>query len=212
MADTPVLYGFDGSTYVRTVRAILAKKGIAYDQVPVNVLAGKTRQPEHLARHPFGKVPVLDIDGLRLRETEAICRYLDDRAPEPSVVPADAKDRALMTEVINLIGSYGYSAMLGGVAAYHLFPDFVGGKNEEARRQGLEDTKKLLTLIMEIKGDRPWIAGEQPSVADYLLGPLMFYLSLTPDMGEVLGVAGLQDWWDRISADEHFAETEPALG
>ena len=212
MADTPVLYGFNGSTYVRTVRTILAKKGIAYEQVPVNVLAGETRQPEHLARHPFGKVPVLDIDGLRLRETEAICRYLDDRTPEPSVVPADAKDRALMTEVINMIGSYGYGAMLGGVAAYHLFPDFVGGKNEEARRQGLEDTKTLLTLIMEIKGDRPWIAGEQPSIADYLLGPLMFYLSLTPDMGEVLGEAGLQDWWDRLSADEHFAQTEPALG
>ena len=40
----------------------------------------------------------------------------------------------------------------------------------------------------------------------------MFYLSLTPDMGEVLGVAGLQDWWDRLSADEHFAQTEPVLG
>ena len=212
MPDTPVLYGFDGSTYVRTVRTVLAKKSIAYEQVPVNVLAGETRRPEHLARHPFGKVPVLDIDGLRLRETEAICRYLDDRTPEPSVVPADAKDRAYMTEVINLIGSYGYSAMLGGVAAYHLFPDFVGGKNEDARTQGLEDTKKLLTLIMEIKGNRPWIAGEAPSIADYLLGPLMFYLSLTPDMGEVLGEAGLQDWWDRLSADEHFAQTAPALG
>ena len=212
MADTPILYGFDGSTYVRTVRTILAKKAIAYHQVPVNVLAGETRQPEHLARHPFGKVPVLDIDGLRLRETEAICRYLDDRSPEPSVVPADPKDRAYMTEVINLIGSYGYNAMLGGVAAYHLFPNFVGGKNEEARKQGLEDSKKLLTLIMEIKGDRPWIAGEAPSIADYLLGPLMFYLSLTPDMGEVLGEAGLQDWWDRLSADEHFAGSAPALG
>jgi glutathione S-transferase len=212
MADTPVLYGFNGSTYVRTVRTVLAKKNIAYDQVPVNVLAGETRQPEHLARHPFGKVPVLDIDGLRLRETEAICRYLDDRTSEPSVVPTSAKDRAYMTEVINLIGSYGYNAMLGGVAAYHLFPDFVGGKNEEARKQGLEDTKKLLTLIMEIKADRPWIAGSQPSIADYLLGPLMFYLSLTPDMGEVLGVTGLQDWWDRLSADEHFAGSAPALG
>jgi glutathione S-transferase len=212
MADIPVLYGFNGSTYVRTVRTILAKKNIAYEQVPVNVLAGETRQPEHLARHPFGKVPVLDIDGLRLRETEAICRYLDDRTPQPPVVPEVPKDRAYMTEVINLIGNYGYSAMLGGVAAYHLFPDFVGGKNEDARQQGLEETKKLLKLIMEIKGDRPWIAGDQPSIADYLLGPLLFYLSLTPDIGEVLGEAGLQDWWDRLSADEHFAGSAPALG
>ena len=54
MTDTPTLYGFDGSTYVRTVRIVLARKGIAYDHVSVNVLAGETRTPEHLARHPFG--------------------------------------------------------------------------------------------------------------------------------------------------------------
>ena len=55
-----VLYGFDGSTYVRTVRMLLAEKGAHYEQVPVNVLNGEPRQPEHIARHPFGKVPVLD--------------------------------------------------------------------------------------------------------------------------------------------------------
>ena len=53
------LYGFDGSTYVRTVRMLLAEKGAQYDQVPVHVLKGEPRQPEHLARHPFGKVPVV---------------------------------------------------------------------------------------------------------------------------------------------------------
>jgi glutathione S-transferase len=212
MADTPVLYGFDGSTYVRTVRIILAKKRIAYEQVPVNVLAGETRTPEHLARHPFGKVPVLDIDGMRLRETEAICRYLDDRTSEPSVVPFDAKDRARMTEVINMIGSYGYSAMLGGITAYHLFPDFVGGKNEEARTQGLKDARTLLTLIMEIKGDAAWIAGDRPSIADYLLGPLMFYVSLTPDGADLLAIDGMADWWRAISADEDFTASAPDLG
>ena len=77
MSDKPILYGFDGSTYVRTVRTLLAEKGAEYDQVPLNVLAGEPRLPEHLARHPFGKVPVLDIDGVRIRETDAICRYLD---------------------------------------------------------------------------------------------------------------------------------------
>ena len=59
MSEKPILYGFDGSTYVRTVRMLLAEKRVAYDQVPVNVLAGEPRQPEHLARHPFGKVPVM---------------------------------------------------------------------------------------------------------------------------------------------------------
>ena len=72
----PVLYGFDGSTYVRTVRMLCAEKGVEYEQVPVNVLEGEPRQPEHLARHPFGKVPVLDHDGMRIIETGAITRYI----------------------------------------------------------------------------------------------------------------------------------------
>ena len=212
MSDTVTLYGFDGSTYVRTLRVVLAKKGIAYDQVPVNVLTGEQRSPEHLARHPFGKVPVLDIDGMRLRETDAICRYLDARNPSPALIPSDPKQAAVMAEVMGMISSYGYGAMVGGVAAYHLFPDFVGGKNEQMRTDGLMAAKTLLTLIMEIKGAAPWIAGDAPSLADYLLGPIMFYISLTPDAGEVMSIPGLAEWWDRISADAEFAASAPNFG
>ena len=62
------LWGFDGSTYVRTVKMLLAEKGYTdFEQVQVNVLAGEPRSAEHLARHPFGKVPVLDHDGMRMK-------------------------------------------------------------------------------------------------------------------------------------------------
>ena len=122
------LYGFDGSTYVRTVKMLLAEKGVTdFEQVPVDVLKGEPKQPEHLARHPFGKVPVLEHDGMTIIETGAITRYLNDVLPGRSLVPRDIRDRARMDEVIGVIDSYGYGALLGGVAAYHLFPDFVGG-------------------------------------------------------------------------------------
>ena len=50
------LWGFDGSTYVRTVKMLLAEKGCAdFTQHQVNVLAGEPKKPEHLARHPFGR-------------------------------------------------------------------------------------------------------------------------------------------------------------
>jgi glutathione S-transferase len=87
-----VLYGFDGSTYVRTVRMLLAEKGAHYEQVPVNVLKGEPRQPEHIARHPFGKVPVLDHDGFRIIEAGAIAPYLDEVLPGPSYTPDSSKD------------------------------------------------------------------------------------------------------------------------
>lgn len=209
MTDT-TLYGFDGSTYVRTVRCLLARKGIAYDQVPVNVLEGETRQPEHLARHPLGKVPVLDIDGLRLRETDAIARYLEARNPDPAMFPADPKHRAKADENAALIGNYGYDAIIG-VVAFHLFPDLVGGKNEEARASGLETATTMLRLVLENKGEAPFLSGDAPGYADYLLGPLMAYATMTEDGPALLAVPGLSDWWDRLSADETFKATAPSL-
>lgn len=211
MSDKPVLYGFDGSTYVRTVRMLLDEKGAEYDQVPVNVLAGEPRQPEHLERHPFGKVPVLDIDGVRIRETDTICRYLDETLAGPSLIPETPKDRARMNEAISLINSYGYGALVG-VAGYHLFPDFIGGQNDEARKTCLADSEKLLKLLMEIKGGDKWLAGGKPSLADFFLAPIIFYITLTPDADQVLAVPGVKDWWAAINEVESFKKTEPDLG
>lgn len=211
MSDKATLYGFEGSTYVRTVRMVLANKGVEYDQVPFNVLAGEPRQPEHLAWHPLGKVPVLDIDGMRIRETAAICRYLDETLPGPSLIPDNAKDRAHMSEAIGLINSYGYAALIG-VAGYHLFPDFIGGQNEDARAAYLEDSEELLRLLMEIKGGSAWLAGSKPSLADYLLAPILFYISLTPDADRLLGMPGVSSWWQAMNGVESFKATEPDHG
>ena len=95
-----VLWGFDGSTYVRTVKMVLAEKGVTeFKQVPLNVLKGDPKTPEHLDRHPFGKVPVLDHDGTRILETTAIARYLNDVLPGKSLIPSTPKDRARMDMV-----------------------------------------------------------------------------------------------------------------
>lgn len=206
------LWGFDNSTYVRTVKMLLAEKGFTgFEQVPLNVLAGEPRTPEHLARHPFGKVPVLDHDGLRILETAAIVRYLNDILPGPSLVPGNPRDRARMDMIVGIVDSYGYGALIGGVAAYHLFPDFVGGKNDAARAAGLANSKKVLQLAMQTRGEDPFIAGDL-SLADLFLAPIMFYVMLTPDAPELAAVPGYADWWARMQALPCFQATPPNLG
>jgi glutathione S-transferase len=207
-----VLWGFDGSTYVRTVKMLFAEKGFTqFTQMPLNVLAGEPRTPEHLERHPFGKVPVLDHDGMRILETTAIARYLNDILPGKSLVPATPKDRARMDMIVGIIDSYGYGALIGGVAAYHLFPDFVGGKNDAAREAGLANSRKVLELVMKTKGSSPFIAGEL-SLADLYLAPIIFYVALTPDKDAVFSVDGFADWWTAIQALPSFKDTQPNLG
>jgi len=206
------LWGFDGSTYVRTVKMLLAEKAVTdFKQVPINVLAGDPKTAEHMARHPFGKVPVLDHDGLRILETSAIVRYLNDVLPGKSLVPATPKDRARMDMMISVIDSYGYGALVGGVAAYHLFPDFVGGKNDAMRKGGLENGRKVIDLAMKTKDDSDFLAGNL-SLADLYLAPIVFYVSLTPDADSVFNVDGFADWWTKIQALKSFQSTQPNLG
>ena len=206
------LYGFDGSTYVRTIKMLLAEKHFTdFEQVPLDVLKGEPKEPEHLKRHPFGKVPVVEYDGLQLLETSAIARYLDAVLPGKSLTPATPQDRARMDMVVGVVDSYGYGALLGGVAAYHLFPDFVGGKNEAARESGLSDGRKVIEFAMGTKGASPFIAGDL-SLADLYLAPICFYLSLTPDRDALFATEGFSDWWQRVQALPSYKATEPNLG
>ncbi|MEM6677111.1 MAG: glutathione S-transferase family protein [Pseudomonadota bacterium] len=211
MTEKPVLYGFSGSTFVRTVRMVLADKAIAYDQVPVNVLTGEPKEAEHRARHPFGKVPVLDIDGMRLLETEAITRYLDDAYPAPALVPKDPKDRARMSMAFSVTSSYGYPALLGA-AGYHLFPEFLGNPSEADYAEAMAGGETLLALLMEKKGDDPWLAGASASLADYLLAPIVFYVSLSPAAETLLAPSPVAAWWERMQGVPSFAATAPDLG
>jgi glutathione S-transferase len=206
------LWGFDGSTYVRTVKMLLAEKDYTqFRQEPLNVLRGEPKQPEHLDRHPFGKVPVLDHDGMRLLETSAITRYLNEVLPGRSLIPTTPKDRARMDMIVGVIDSYGYGSLIGGVAAYHLFPDFVGGQNEGARQNGIENGRKVLELAMQTRGHSPFIAGDL-SLADLFLAPITFYVSLTPDKDAIFQVDGFSNWWARIETLPSYKSTQPNLG
>ncbi len=208
--STIKVWGFNGSTFVRTIRMVLAEKGVTdYEQVPVNVLKGEPKKPEHLERHPFGKVPVVDIDGFRVIETPAIARYLNAVLPGKNLVPADPKDEARMNTAVSIIDSYGYGAILGGVSAYHLFPDFVGGKNEDARRKGLDLGGKVVDYLMTAKGASPYLAGSALSIADLYVAPVLAYATMTPDKDAFLSRPGVEAWWSLVSGLDSFRSTKP---
>src|ERR1700723_1009980 len=93
-----VIHSIPGSPFGRAVLATLEEKGAPYRLSPV--APGTFKSPEHMARHPFGRVPVLEHDGFRLYETQAILRYLDRVVPMPALTPADPKAAALMDQAM----------------------------------------------------------------------------------------------------------------
>jgi glutathione S-transferase len=108
----PTVFGAPYSVYVRSVRLTLEEKAIDYDLVPVDIFAAGDPPAEHLARHPFGKIPAFEHDGFRLYEAEAITRYIDEAFAGVPLQPADVRRRARMTQVISILDSYAYRTLV----------------------------------------------------------------------------------------------------
>ena len=90
------LYSHPFSTYGRRVQMALLEKNIACEQVFVDMAARKHRESEYLALNPYSRVPTLVDGDLVLYESTAILGYLEATHPQPALVPADAKGRALV--------------------------------------------------------------------------------------------------------------------
>jgi len=125
------VYGIPGSPFLRSVEITLKEKDIPYH---LHTLApGEHKQPEHLARHPFGRVPALEHDGFSLYETQAIIRYLDESFPNPPLTPGNAKDRARMNQVIGIIEWYFFPKAAAPIAFNRIIgPKLLGLQSDEA--------------------------------------------------------------------------------
>ncbi len=79
----------------KTVRMFMAERGIELPMQEVDLRSGENRQEAHLARNPFGQCPALQLDdGKFLAEITAICEYLDEKFPGPSLIGATPEERA----------------------------------------------------------------------------------------------------------------------
>ena len=76
------LYGMAGSPNVRGAMLGLAEKGVDYELITV---LPPFKDPEHMTRNPFGRVPVFEHDGFMLYETQAILRYVDQVFAGPAL-------------------------------------------------------------------------------------------------------------------------------
>ncbi len=88
------LHNYFRSSASFRVRIALALKGLSYDYVPVHLAKGDHKLPAYAALSADALVPLLEIDGVKLSQSMAIIEYLDDKYPEPALLPKDALGRA----------------------------------------------------------------------------------------------------------------------
>ena len=119
-----IVHSVPGSPFGRTVLAALEEKGARYRLAALAPSAAKS--PEHLARHPFGRIPVLEHDGFSLYETQAILRYLDRVLPSPALTPADPRRAARMDQVMNIMDWYVMPSLTSGIGFNRIVAPIFG--------------------------------------------------------------------------------------
>ena len=101
---TTTLFGYWRSSAAYRLRIALNLKGVAYDQVAVNLKEGEQSGAGWLAVQPQGLVPVLEHDGERLLQSPAILEWIDGTWPEPGFLPRDPVERCRVRGWASIIG------------------------------------------------------------------------------------------------------------
>ena len=86
------------SPYCRKVRLSLGEKKLEVELVEERYWEQDT---DFLRRNPAGKVPVVKMDGRTMAESSAICEYIEEKHPEPALLPKDAGERYEVRRLVN---------------------------------------------------------------------------------------------------------------
>jgi len=180
------------STFTRTITLGLQYKGLKYNQIST-VAHSQVASDSH----PFGYLPtlIIKVDGsdrppidIKLSESQAIVRYLDRIAPEPTLQLVDGNIQPLpekMWEFVSLTASFGFPIIEGGVVKPRVQALDEGKLSEnEVREQikaGVVKLKDYLKLVESLMGTEGYLFGDKPTWADFFLFPLLADLRTVPE-------------------------------
>ena len=207
MADA-VLFGVPYSTYVRTARIALAEKGVAYTLDPIDVGSEAVRD-----RHPFGRVPCFQHGELRLFETFAITRYVDEAFAGPPLQPADSGLRAIMTQWISVIVDPIYPQLIREYLIPYVRAARAGAAADPPSAVGssavgsIDDIRRSFAILDSRAEESTFLAGPDFSLADAFILPILYYMRTPPETAALFDDSpNLRAYYDRLAGRPSAAE------
>jgi len=199
------LCGFHVSNYHNKVRLALLEKGVAFEE---DASCRPSQKEAWIARSPMGKVPILEVDGTTLTESQVICEYLEDAYPEKPLYPKDPIARAKVRELVTHIEWH-----MEMVARRLYLQAFFGGTVTDEVKQAVEKdlSRGVRPLQSRVRFD-PFIAGKDLTLADCVafvhlpLVSLSTKLVLGRDMLE--GLPQIKDYIKMLRARPAFARVD----
>ena len=182
MSNHVHIFGLQFSTFCRSIMLYCEEKNIKYTiGLSIGDKTIELKSEAHFDLHPFGKFPVL-IDGENtLFETATICRYLDEKYSGTPLQLTNINKKAIIDQWSAAISTYIDKALVRDYLLEFAFPKGKDGAIRmevlaEAEPQVINILKKLELLL----ADNEFICGEQYSIADALLTPILDYLFFLP--------------------------------
>jgi maleylacetoacetate isomerase len=169
------LYDYWSSSAAYRVRIALALKGLAYERAVVRRLDG-VEDRAYWAVNPQGFVPTLEDGDVRLVQSTAILEYLEERHPEPPLLPADAAGRARVRAVIGMVAA-DIQPLNNQRVQDALLAEF--GLDEAGLRRWYakwiaEGFAALERFLADDPATGRFCHGDRPTLADVCLVPQMF--------------------------------------
>ena len=153
------LCGFRISNYHNKVLIALREKGVPFEE---DCEVHPSQKDDYLAKSPMGKVPYLEVDGTRLRESAVILEYLEDAYPKVPLLPKDPVERARVREInvfLELHLELVVRRLYGGL--------FFGGSiSDETKAQVEKAAAKGVRALKAVALFDPFIAGKSLTIAD----------------------------------------------
>jgi glutathione S-transferase len=193
------------STYSRRVRIALIEKNIPADLVEVDMVARAHRSPAYLALNPYGRVPTLEEDGFVLYESTAILEYLEATHPQPPLVPADARGRALVSMHMKLC-----DLQLTRQTGMIIVPKRFLPKerwDEKAMAQAKKEIEKHLEILESQLQGKEYLVGDRYTLVEVCYTPFVEFFSLV----EVTPPPAVATWTARMLQRPSAQATKPML-
>jgi glutathione S-transferase len=198
--------GFPQSTYTRVVLMACQEKGIDYELKPA-----PPHSPEVTAIHPFGKIPVMRHGDVELCESKAIATYLDRVFPGPPLMPSDPRQAALAEQWISLVNTTMDGTLIRNYLFQYIFPKTADGKPDRKAIEAVTPAVRAqIQLLDKAVAKTGYLAGDQLTLADLNLMPILYYIRQFPEGAEALaGAKHLCAYYERNAARPSFKDTVP---
>jgi glutathione S-transferase len=202
------VHSIPGSPYGRAVLIALEEKRAPYRIVPVAPRA--LRSPEHLARHPFGRIPVLEHGEFRLYETQAILRYIDRALPGPVLTPPDPRAAARMDQLMNVNDWYLFQGVANVIGFQRVVaPRLLGlAPDEAAIVAAMPKAHFVFDGLARELGESDYFGGDSLSLADVMIATQLDFFAGTPEWSALTAKnPHLVRWMDRMQSRESMRAT-----